>query len=110
MPESRIRIGVQLWPGGAPSYQTWRDAVLQTEDLGVDAIFGYDHFHKPFVSIVNGEPQLEAKSRRRGCSDPSRYRALSWQVVVGCGVEHCGQMRSYGAPCAGSAIPFKHTR
>jgi hypothetical protein len=31
--------------------------VLQAEDLGVDAIFGYDHFHKPFVSIVNGEPQ-----------------------------------------------------
>jgi probable F420-dependent oxidoreductase len=59
VPESRIRIGVQLWPGGAPSYQTWRDAVLQAEDLGVDAIFGYDHFHKPFVSIVNGEPQLE---------------------------------------------------
>jgi Luciferase-like monooxygenase len=44
---------------GTPSYQTWRDAVLQAEDLGVDAIFGYDHFHKPFVSIVNGEPQLE---------------------------------------------------
>jgi hypothetical protein len=57
VPERRIRIGVQLWPGGTPSYQTWRDAVLQAEDLGVDAIFGYDHFHKPFVSIVNGEPQ-----------------------------------------------------
>ena len=59
VPERRIRIGVQLWPGGTPSYQTWRDAVLQAEDLGVDAIFGYDHFHKPFVRIVNGEPHLE---------------------------------------------------
>ena len=57
VPENRIHIGVQPWPGGAPSYRAWRDAVLQAEDLGVDAIFGYDHFHKPFVSIVNGEPQ-----------------------------------------------------
>ena len=33
VPESRIRIGVQLWPGGAPSYRAWRDAVLQAEEL-----------------------------------------------------------------------------
>jgi probable F420-dependent oxidoreductase len=44
-----IRVGVQLWPGGTPDYRTWREAVLTAEDLGVDAIFGYDHFHKPFT-------------------------------------------------------------
>jgi probable F420-dependent oxidoreductase len=46
---NQVRIGVQLWPGGAPDYQTWRQAVLHAEELGADAIFGYDHFHKPFV-------------------------------------------------------------
>ncbi|HJP73769.1 MAG TPA: LLM class F420-dependent oxidoreductase [Pseudonocardiaceae bacterium] len=44
-----VRIGVQLWPGGAPDYATWRAAVLQAEELGADAIFGYDHFHRPAV-------------------------------------------------------------
>lgn len=53
-----VRIGVQLWPGGTPSFQTWRSAVLHAEELGADAIFGYDHFHKPFVDIVDGGPQL----------------------------------------------------
>src|SRR6476660_7243865 len=44
-----IRVGVQLWPGGAPDYRTWREAVLTADELGADAIFGYDHFHKPFT-------------------------------------------------------------
>lgn len=55
---SHVRIGVQLWPGGTPDYRTWRQAVLHAEELGADAIFGYDHFHKPFVDIVAGVPQL----------------------------------------------------
>ncbi|ORV85895.1 LLM class F420-dependent oxidoreductase [Mycobacterium interjectum] len=55
---SHVRIGVQLWPGGTPDYQTWRQAVLHAEELGADAIFGYDHFHKPFVDIVDGVPHL----------------------------------------------------
>jgi alkanesulfonate monooxygenase SsuD/methylene tetrahydromethanopterin reductase-like flavin-dependent oxidoreductase (luciferase family) len=46
---NQVRIGVRLWPGGTPDYQTWRQAVLHAEELGADAIFGYDHFHKPFV-------------------------------------------------------------
>jgi probable F420-dependent oxidoreductase len=44
-----VRIGVQLWPGGAPSYTSWREAVLRAEALEVDVVFGYDHFHKPAV-------------------------------------------------------------
>lgn len=52
------RIGVHIWPGGAPDYATWRQAVLDAESLGADAIFGYDHFHKPFVEIVDGGPRL----------------------------------------------------
>ncbi|SPM26701.1 LLM class F420-dependent oxidoreductase [Mycobacterium terramassiliense] len=55
---SHVRIGVQLWPGGTPDYRTWRQAVLHAEELGADAIFGYDHFHKPFVDIVDGVPHL----------------------------------------------------
>jgi probable F420-dependent oxidoreductase len=54
-----IRVGVQLWPGGTPDYRTWRSAVLEAEELGADAIFGYDHFHKPFtVPSEDGLPQL----------------------------------------------------
>jgi probable F420-dependent oxidoreductase len=44
-----VKIGIQLWPGGTPDYATWRQAVLHAEELGADAIFGYDHFHKPFA-------------------------------------------------------------
>jgi probable F420-dependent oxidoreductase len=54
-----IRIGVQLWPGGAPDYRSWRDAVLHAEDIGADMIFGYDHFHAPaFAEIVDAKPVL----------------------------------------------------
>jgi probable F420-dependent oxidoreductase len=38
-----VRIGVQLAPQHA-SYSRLRDAVLRAEDLGVDAIFNWDHF------------------------------------------------------------------
>jgi probable F420-dependent oxidoreductase len=55
-----IRVGVQLWPGGTPDYQTWREAVLRAEELGSNAIFGYDHFHKPFtIPSEDGLPVLE---------------------------------------------------
>jgi hypothetical protein len=54
-----IRVGVQLWPGGTPDYRTWREAVLTAEELGADAIFGYDHFHKPFTEpSADGLPLL----------------------------------------------------
>lgn len=57
---TQIRVGVQLWPGGTPDYRTWRDAVRQAEELGADAIFGYDHFHKPFtIPSEDGLPGLQ---------------------------------------------------
>jgi probable F420-dependent oxidoreductase len=53
-----IRIAVQIPPAGAPDYGAWRDAVLQAEAAGVDAIFGYDHFEVPHVvgRDANGRP------------------------------------------------------
>lgn len=39
-----IRIGVQLAPQHATTYQQIRDAVLRSEDLGVDIVFNWDHF------------------------------------------------------------------
>lgn len=54
----RNRVAVQIWPGGAPNYRSWRQAVLDAEALGADVIFGYDHFHKPFVEIRDGLPHL----------------------------------------------------
>ncbi|MCV7421258.1 LLM class F420-dependent oxidoreductase [Mycobacterium yunnanensis] len=54
-----IRVGVQLWPGGAPDYRSWREAVLRAENIGVDVIFGYDHFHAPaFDGRVGATPVL----------------------------------------------------
>jgi probable F420-dependent oxidoreductase len=57
-----LRIGVQLWPGGAPDYRSWRTSVLRAEEIGADVIFGYDHFHRPAVEgIVDGKPLLSAE-------------------------------------------------
>jgi hypothetical protein len=54
-----LRIGVQLWQRGVPSYQMWRQSVLEAEQLGVDVIFGYDHFHRPALEPVrDGSPRL----------------------------------------------------
>ena len=54
-----VRVGIQLWPGGAPDYQSWRAAVIHAEELGADVIFGYDHFHAPAMEgIVDGKPVL----------------------------------------------------
>jgi probable F420-dependent oxidoreductase len=54
-----VRIGVQLWQGGAPDYRSWRNAVITADELGADAIFGYDHFHKPATVLTSdGLPEL----------------------------------------------------
>jgi probable F420-dependent oxidoreductase len=54
-----IRIGVQLSPGGTPDYAAWRAAVIHAEEIGVDVIFGYDHFHRPTLSgFVDGRAVL----------------------------------------------------
>src|SRR6266702_2245114 len=54
-----IRIGAHLWPAGVPDYATWRAAVRRAEELGVDVVFGYDHFHGPAVRRVPGGIELE---------------------------------------------------
>lgn len=46
-----VRVAAHLWPGGTPDYATWRAAVLRAEEMGADAVFGYDHFHKPAVRV-----------------------------------------------------------
>jgi probable F420-dependent oxidoreductase len=54
-----IRVGVQIQPAATPSYATWREAVLDAEAIGVDVIFGYDHFHAPAIeTIVDSKPVL----------------------------------------------------
>ncbi|MGZ4516719.1 MAG: LLM class F420-dependent oxidoreductase [Mycobacteriaceae bacterium] len=40
-----VRIGVQLQPQQAPDYGLIRDAVLRSEDAGVDVVFNWDHFY-----------------------------------------------------------------
>lgn len=48
-----IRIGVQLQPQHAPDYQLIRDAVLRSEDAGVDIVFNWDHFY-PLYGDLDG--------------------------------------------------------
>jgi probable F420-dependent oxidoreductase len=56
-----VRVGVQLWPGGAPDYRSWRAAVIHAEELGADVVFGYDHFHRiAMEGIVDAKPVLSA--------------------------------------------------
>ncbi|MDJ0393603.1 LLM class F420-dependent oxidoreductase [Rhodococcus sp. G-MC3] len=49
-----IRIGVQLQPQHAPDYGLIRDAVLRSEDAGVDIVFNWDHFY-PLYGDLDGE-------------------------------------------------------
>ena len=53
-----IRIAAQIPPAGTPSYPAWRDTIMRAEDVGADAIFGYDHFMVPAVTgrDENGRP------------------------------------------------------
>ena len=52
-----VRIGVQISPQHA-TYAQVRDAVLRAEELGVDAIFNWDHFF-PLTEPLDG-PHFEA--------------------------------------------------
>ena len=55
-----IRIGVQIQPGNAPDYASWRAAVRYADDIGADYIFGYDHFHQPVINdLIAGQPVLD---------------------------------------------------
>ncbi|MEU7141689.1 LLM class F420-dependent oxidoreductase [Nocardia sp. NPDC046473] len=49
-----VLIGVQIQPQHAPRYDLIRDAVRRSEDMGVDAVFNFDHFFP-----VNGNPDGE---------------------------------------------------
>jgi len=49
-----VRIGVQLAPQHSASYGLLRDAVLRAEELGVDAVFNWDHFF-PLTEPLDGD-------------------------------------------------------
>ena len=48
-----VKIGVQLQPQHAPDYGLIRDAVLRSEDAGVDIVFNWDHFY-PLYGDLDG--------------------------------------------------------
>ncbi|MCZ6738157.1 MAG: LLM class flavin-dependent oxidoreductase, partial [Actinobacteria bacterium] len=48
-----IRIGVGLQPQHA-EYSTIRDAVVRAEEIGVDAVFNWDHFF-PLMGDPDGK-------------------------------------------------------
>ena len=82
-----IRIGVQLWPGGAPDYATWRGAVLRAEELGADVIFGYDHFHRPAVrrgpNGVELEPMQPDVTNFEGWTALASWAEITTQAEIG---------------------------
>ena len=72
-----IRIAAQIPPAGTPSYSAWRDAILRAEDIGADAIFGYDHFMVPAVTgrDENGRPVTAP-------NPPVRSNFESWTALA----------------------------
>lgn len=87
-----VRVAVQIQPGGAPDYRSWRDAVLAADDLGVDVIFGYDHFHRPAMeAIVDGKPVLSDEQ-------PDVANFEGWTALASWG-------RSPRTPRSGSSSP-----
>jgi AhpD family alkylhydroperoxidase len=105
-----VRIGVQLWPGGTPSWAAWRDAVRHAEDLGAGAIFGYDHFHRPAVRVTPGGPELLpvqpgvnnfegylglSGALSRGVLSPATRERIALAVAQGNGCSYCLSAHSY---------------
>jgi probable F420-dependent oxidoreductase len=72
-----IRIAAQIPPAATPSYSAWRDAILRAEDLGADAIFGYDHFMAPAVTgrDENGRPITDP-------NPPMRTNFEAWTALA----------------------------
>jgi hypothetical protein len=68
LPDRQPRTLVPFRPRVCPDardYPTWRDAVLRAEDMGADAVFGHDHFHRPFVGLTS-EGRLKEMLAWRG--------------------------------------------
>ena len=74
-----IRIAAQIPPAGASSYVVWRDTVLRAEDVGADAIFGYDHF---LVPAVTGREERSAHHRAQP-ADVAQLRELDGIGLMG---------------------------
>jgi probable F420-dependent oxidoreductase len=55
--ERPVRIAVQIQPEHAPDYGLVRDAVLRSEDAGVDVVFNWDHFYP--LSAPHDGPHFE---------------------------------------------------
>ena len=95
-----VRVGVQLWPGGAPDYRSWREAVLHAEELGADVIFGYDHFHAPAVEgFVDAKPVLAEVQ-------PDVNNFEGWTALASWGEITPAPRSGCSSPGSGTAIPI----
>ncbi len=74
-----VRVAVQIQPGGTPDYRTWREAVLAADDLGVDVIFGYDHFHRPAMKASS------TASPSCSTSSPTSPTSRGWTALASWG-------------------------
>ncbi|MGL6235597.1 MAG: LLM class F420-dependent oxidoreductase [Segniliparus sp.] len=74
----RIRIGVFLPAVYQTKYQVIRDRVLRLEALGVDAIFGHDHFRPPVVAGVDTNGPILAPEQPQSPNFESWTTLAAW--------------------------------
>lgn len=83
MTTGRVRIAAHLRPGGVDSYARWRAAVVASEQLGADMVFGYDHFHRPSVVGLTPDGRMQLSPQQPDVSHFEAWTAVaSWGEVT----------------------------
>jgi probable F420-dependent oxidoreductase len=81
-----IRIAAHIRPAGSASYHALREVVRTADQLGVDYIFGNDHFHPPSVSGLSTTGEMVLRAEQPDTNNFESWTALaSWAEIT----RHC---------------------